>query len=287
METLYSLFDLQVKCEEHLFAPSIPSEGGGDTIIKVRFVHEPTLEINANSIQVESTPTKTLFNIPALGIFEILGDSIEVRHSNLLNPIEKTVLLSEAVLPFYLALQGCLVLHASAVSESGIGKCFIGPSGSGKSTRAALSLLNQHSILAQDVTVLRLSKTNNSIAILAGSPFISLRSESAEYCSRFNEPFGVSEGKTLFKVPLPKAARLSELNLLESFDGPRENLPSHDFFASFMKSVLLPKFYMETMPHHFMNFLGTIFRDVKFSRVRHDSYSHFPSDYKITSHLSL
>lgn len=70
------------------------------------------------------------------------------------NTIEH-VLLDQA-LPRLLALQGHLMLHASAVAVEGRAYCFVGPSGAGKSTVAALLFASGLPVLADDAIRLRM-----------------------------------------------------------------------------------------------------------------------------------
>jgi hypothetical protein len=81
------------------------------------------------------------------------------------------------VLGMVLHLRGLLILHASAVSISSQGVIFLGNAGWGKSTTAAILAQRGHTLVADDITAVKLQA--DSATLFPGYPQLKLSSETA------------------------------------------------------------------------------------------------------------
>ena len=103
-----------------------------------------------------------LLRFPSLADFIIDQAGFGIGAWPLPGTDEDTVrhLLLDQVLPRALSRQGCLVLHASAVSVEGQALAFVGDTGRGKSTLAASLHLAGYPLLSDDGLVLRAAEGN-------------------------------------------------------------------------------------------------------------------------------
>lgn len=88
-------------------------------------------------------------------------------------------LLIDQVIPRLLAVDGALVLHASAVEVDGKAVAFVGPSGAGKSSLAAGYVRQGTPLLADDFLLLH--PTDGGYLATAAYPGLRLWSDSAEF----------------------------------------------------------------------------------------------------------
>lgn len=269
MSTLHRIFNLLVDCDELLQLPvGDPSENLRR--ISIRFTVDSTRDTNWEVDRIEHMSRETLVYEKGFGTITYRTNAIDVCTATPLSTLRKSCLISDNLLPLLLTFEGALVLHASAVSENGIGRCFIGPSMSGKSTRAALSLIHGHSVLSQDVTVLQWASNERSINILPGSRLVTLRPESAAYCGQFLSAIGTQEDKIIFEAPAAHSTPLSELYLLRDLNDDSIAISPTSLFTELLRSSLFGKYYSEQKPELFMWWVNIIFQHVSTQWASYD-----------------
>ncbi|MGI8559326.1 MAG: hypothetical protein ACR2ND_13665 [Solirubrobacteraceae bacterium] len=97
-------------------------------------------------------------------------------------------LLLDQVIPYILAMQGWLVLHASGVATSDGAVAFVGPSGAGKSSLAASFAADGYALLSDDF--LQLRKTVYGFEALPSYPGLRLWPDSHDFFADLGHTVG-------------------------------------------------------------------------------------------------
>jgi hypothetical protein len=151
--------------------PELPKDGGSgaDWVVEVAPDRRPSRsfptpvheagDIDGRSwcIIRRSRQDRYLIRFPKLADFVVLLSERRITCHPDRSTDERTArhLLLDQVIPRVLAMDGAVVLHASAVAVDGRAVAFVGPTGAGKSTVAASFATNGAQLLADDFVCLR------------------------------------------------------------------------------------------------------------------------------------
>ena len=244
--------------QRNKFLKELPSQ---KNCLHIDFIIVETLP-EYSCVTFEPLANGTLVICPQVGSILFEGYHAQVKMTASQDERGALIIISETVLPMFYALQGALVLHASAVSHGGSGACFIGESCSGKSTRAALEFIKGADLLTQDVTVLTYNEDKTDILIQPGGGFLELRKESL---SLVGDALGDSErcfDKYIFHVPIAHPAVLRNIHFLNPSTTNSNVETSFQFFQAILKSIITAHYTAKYFPEDLLLFIEIMKRKV-------------------------
>ncbi|NMC64077.1 MAG: hypothetical protein GYA55_13015 [SAR324 cluster bacterium] len=276
MSYLYNAYGYTIHSEKELLLHRATSNHIDFTI---EFKQENQTTDDIEHIEVKKLSSHMEFSFPKYGSANIYRTHIEAFESPSLSIFERTEFIAQNIILMLHVLKGSIVIHAASVIIGDKAYCIAGAHASGKSTLTAALLLNGYGVLADEFSILTVSKKDNRIIAQPGKGWISINKDVVSVFKGNHEFIGESSGKFCVRTPSCQAVECKAIVFLNILG---VESPTHgddlDLFSSLFQHLKIPGHQGALAPGLFLENLCYITKNLKMLNFRRQKSLNYLND---------